>query len=93
MACLAYELKLAEIPFEREKPLPVNYRGVQLDVGYRLDFLVRGELIVEVKAVDAISPVHEAQLLTYLKLAGVHAGLLINFNVRLLRDGLKRMVL
>ena len=91
--CLAHELRLAEVPFELEFPLPVPYKGIQLDCGYRLDLLVDRQLIVELKSVNAILPIHEAQLLTYLKLAHVHAGLLINFNAVHLRDGIKRLVL
>jgi len=77
---------------EREKPLGVSYRGVRLDCGYRVDLLVEGQAIVELKAVKAFEPVHEAQLLTYLKLAGLKVGLLLNFNVPLLKDGIKRVV-
>jgi GxxExxY protein len=91
--CLAHELSLRGIPFEREKALPIEYKGVRLDCGYRLDFVVSGKVVVETKAVDALHPVHEAQLLTYLKLTNCKVGLLINFNVRVLKDGVKRMVL
>lgn len=91
--CLAHELQLNEIPFALQKLMPVDYKGVLIDCGYRLDLLVDGRLIVELKAVAAIEPIHEAQLLTYLKLARVETGLLINFNVPLLRDGIKRFVL
>jgi GxxExxY protein len=91
--CLAHELSLRGIPFEREKALPIEYKGVRLDCGYRLDFVVSGKVVVEIKAVDALHPVHEAQLLTYLKLTNCKVGLLINFNVRVLKDGVKRMVL
>jgi len=92
-ACLAREFSLRGLPFEQEKPLPVEYKGVRLDCGYRLDFIVAGKVVVELKAVDAIHKVHEAQLLTYLKLTGCRVGLLINFNVPVLKDGIKRMVL
>ncbi|MEW5956572.1 MAG: GxxExxY protein [Chloroflexota bacterium] len=92
-ACLARELTLRGIPYEQEKPLPVEYKGVKLDCGYRLDFLVTGKVIVELKAVDELHPIHEAQLLTYLKLTGCKVGLLINFNVPVLKNGIKRMVL
>lgn len=92
-ACLAHELRLRSLPFEREKPLPVEYKGVALDCGYRLDFLVDGKVIVELKAVEQVHPVHEAQLLTYLKLTGCRVGLLINFNVPLLKQGITRRVL
>ena len=80
LACLVRELVLRGIPIEQEKPLPVEYKGVRLDCGYRLDLLVNGKVVVELKAVDALHPVHEAQLLTYLKLSGCRVGLLINFN-------------
>ncbi|MCC7354220.1 MAG: GxxExxY protein [Anaerolineae bacterium] len=92
-ACLAQEFSLRGLPFEQEKPLSVEYKGVQIDCGYRLDFLVAGKVVVELKAVDAIQPVHEAQLLTYLKLTGCRVGLLINFNVPALKDGIRRRVL
>ncbi len=92
-ACLAREFALRHIPFEREKPLPVEYKGVRIDCGYRLDFVVGDKVIVEVKAVDEIHPVHEAQLLTYLRLTGYPVGLLINFNVLVLKDGIRRRVL
>jgi len=91
--CLGRELALAGIRFKSEVPLPVEYKGVQLDCGYRMDFVVDGQLIVELKAVDKLLPVHEAQLLTYMKVASVPVGLLINFNVPLLKQGLKRFVL
>ena len=91
--CLARELSLRELPYEREKPLPLEYKGVQVDCGYRLDFLVDGKVVVELKAVDAIREVYEAQLLTYLKLTSCKVGLLINFNVPVLKNGVKRMVL
>jgi GxxExxY protein len=92
-ACLARELALRGLSFEQEKPLPVEYKGVLIDCSYRLDFVVAGKVVVEVKAVDALLPVHEAQLLTYLKLTGCRVGLLINFNVSVLKDGIKRLVL
>ncbi|GAB4429864.1 MAG: GxxExxY protein [Anaerolineae bacterium] len=91
--CLAQELKLRNLKFEKEKPLPVSYKGCQLDCGYRLDFLVEGKVVVELKAVEAIQPVHEAQLLTYLKLTRCRVGLLINFNVPVLKKGIIRRVL
>jgi len=90
--CLARELELRGISFEFEKPLPLEYKGVRLDCGYRLDLLVSGTVIVEVKSVATLAPIHEAQLLTYLKLTGVKVGLLINFNVVVLKSGLKRLV-
>jgi len=90
--CLCHELKLQGIPFERQKPLPVNYKGIQLDCGYKLNILVDKLVILEVVAVEEIAPIHEAQLLTYLKLSGLWLGLLINFNVEVLKDGIHRMV-
>jgi GxxExxY protein len=91
--CLSYEFSLRQIPFERQKPLHVNYKRTQLDCGYRLDFLVAGVVVVEVKAIEALLPIHQAQLLSYLKLGGWKLGLLINFHVPLLREGIKRVVL
>ena len=81
------------MPFEQEKPLPLEYKGVRVDCGYRLDFIVAGKVIIELKAVEALQPVHEAQLLTYLRLTGCKVGLLVNFNVPVLKRGIKRMVL
>lgn len=91
-AALAYEFKKAEIPFEREKELPVQYKGIRLDVGFRCDFLVQKTVIVECKAVKEITDIDQAQLLNYLKITGLPVGLLINFNVLLLKDGIKRLV-
>lgn len=91
--CLEHEFQLKGVECRREWPLPVEYKGIRLDCGYRLDFLVRDELVVELKSVEKTLPIHEAQLLSYLKLAGKHVGLLINFNERLLKDGVKRMVM
>jgi GxxExxY protein len=90
--CLCRELALQEIPFERERALPVEYKGVKLDCGYKLDLLVAGSVVVELKAVEGLLPIHEAQLLTYLRLGGWKVGLLINFNVPVLTKGVKRMV-
>ena len=90
--CLCRELSLAGIGFERQRPLPVVYKGVRLDCGYRLDLVIEDKLVVELKTVQELSPVHEAQLLTYLKLSGLTVGLLINFNVPVLRRGIKRIV-
>ena len=92
-SCLAREFSVRGLSFEQEKPLPVEYKGVRVDCGYRLDFLVAGKVVVELKTVDALAPVHEAHLLTYLKLTGCRAGLLINFNVPVLKNGIKRRVL
>lgn len=91
--CLARELLLRNITFEREVPVPVVYKGVHLECGYRLDFLVNKAVVVEIKAVDGIPPVFEAQLVTYLSLGGWQVGLLINFNVLMLKDGIRRRVL
>jgi len=91
--CLAHELKLNGIKFNLQHPLPVEYKGVRLDCGYRVDLLVENELIMELKSVEEIKGIHEAQLLTYMKLARIKTGLLINFNVRRLKDGIKRFVL
>lgn len=90
--CLKYELEKRGLKVEQQVGLPVVYDGVRMDVGYRLDLLVDGCVIVELKAVDRLTPVHEAQLLSYLKLSGKKVGLLINFNVAQLRNGTKRMV-
>jgi len=90
--CLAHELTLANISFERQVPLPVSYKSLQLDCGYRIDFLVEKTLVLELKAVESLQSIHEAQLLTYLKLGGWPIGLLINFNVPVLKKGIKRMV-
>ena len=91
--CLCHELRLRGVPFERQRPLPIEYKGVKLDCGYRLDLLVTGEVVVEVKAVTIIQGIHEAQLLSYLKLGGWKIGLLLNFNVPVLRDGIRRRML
>ena len=91
--CLAYELEQAGFAIERQKPLRVTYKGVQLDCGYRLDLLIEGRLIVELKTVEKLLPIHEAQLLTYLRLARMPVGLLMNFNATVLKEGLRRMVL
>ena len=92
-ACLAFELLECGLPFERQKPLPLIYRGRTMDCGYRLDLLVDGMVVVEVKAVAAFDAVHQAQMLSYLRLSGCKVGLLINFNVKwLVRDGVRRFV-
>ena len=91
--CLARELTLKGIEFQLQYAQPVEYKGVRLDCGYRLDVFVENELIVELKSVEKIKGIHEAQLLTYMKLAGVKTGLLMNFNVTKLKDGIKRFVL
>ena len=91
--CLCYELAQAGIQFEKQKELPVTYQNVNIDCGYRIDILVQGVLVLELKSVDSLQRIHEAQLLTYMKLSGVSTGLLVNFNTVLLRDGIRRMVL
>ena len=91
--CLVYELSEAGIAFERQVPLPVVYKDVDIDCGYRIDVLVDRQLILELKAVEALTPVHQAQLLTYMKLSRISTGLLLNFNVRMLKHGIKRFVL
>jgi GxxExxY protein len=91
--CLARELTLADIAFKLQWPLPVKYKGIHLDCGYRVDVLVDDVLILELKAVEHVLGIHHAQLLTYMKLASIQTGLLINFNVPVLKDGLQRFVL
>lgn len=91
--CLARELKLNKIDFKLEYPLPVDYKGIRLDCGYRIDLLVEDEIILELKVVDNLKGIHEAQLLTYLKLSGIKQGFLLNFNVKILKDGIKSFVL
>jgi len=90
--CLAYELQNAGLMIEIQKPLPVVYRGVKLDCGYRMDIVVEGKLVLELKALEKILPIHEAQLLSYLRLSGISLGLIINFHSQLLKDGIKRLV-
>lgn len=89
--CLCYEMAIAKIGFERQKAMPVAYKGLHLQCGYRLDLLVEDEIVVEVKAVEALLPVHTAQVLSYLKASGKELGLLINFNVPVLKDGVRRL--
>ena len=89
--CLCCELAQRGIRFERQKPLPVKYKNVSLDCGYRLDLVIEGKIILELKTVEQLLPIHEAQLLTYLKLSGLTLGLLINFNVPVLKSGIKRI--
>src|SRR5580698_8454565 len=91
-ACLTYELQQAGIQVERQKPLPVIYREVKLDCGYRIDLVVEDEIIVEIKAVEKLLPIHEAQLLSYLRLAKKKVGLLMNFHVPVIKNGVKRIV-
>lgn len=90
--CLVHELKRRDIQVASQVILPVVYDGIKIDVGYRIDLMVANAVIVEIKAVDKLAPIHEAQLLTYLKLSGMKLGLLLNFNVVHMKDGIKRMV-
>ena len=91
-ACLAHELELRGLDVSQEKPLPVLYEGAEISVGYRIDLLLNQKVIVELKAVEKLLPIHTAQLLSYLKLSGCKLGFLINFNVLHLKDGIKRVV-
>ena len=90
--CLYYELKQLGLTVIKQKPLPLIYEEVKLDIGYRIDLLVENKIIVEIKSIDAFNDVHYAQILTYLKLSGCKLGLLINFNVRHLKEGIKRII-
>ncbi len=90
--CLCYELSLNNIPFERQALMPVVYKGIRLDCGYRVDIIVDKKVILELKSVAEIQPIHKAQLLTYLKLSGLKLGMLLNFNVQLMKDGINRFV-
>jgi len=91
--CLSRELLLRGLRFERQKPIPVVYKDVKLECGYRVDLLVEGRIVVELKAVEALAPIHEAIILTYLRLSGCPLGLPINFNVPRLKDGIRRFIL
>ena len=91
--CLAREFDLVGIPFKCQYALPVTYKGVSLDCGYRIDMLVEDRLILEIKAIEQTKPIHQAQLLSYMKLLKISTGLLINFNVSVLKDGIKRFVI
>jgi GxxExxY protein len=91
-ACLEFELLERGHKAEKQKTLPIFYKGNQLDAGYRLDLLVDDKVIVEIKSVDSFAPIHDAQLLSYLKLSGCKIGLLINFNVKMLKHGIHRLV-
>jgi GxxExxY protein len=90
--CLCHEFDLRGIPYKRQQAIPVRYKGVKLDCGYRIDILVDNRVILELKSVDCLESIHEAQILTYLRLTGLKVGLLINFNVPVLRDGIKRLI-
>ena len=91
-ACIAFELAQEGLKFEQQKALPLVYREVKLDCGYRLDLLVEDQVVVEIKAIDALLPIHTAQLLSYLRLSGCKVGLMINFNVKMLKNGIRRVV-
>jgi GxxExxY protein len=91
--CLCFEFNERKLPFRRQVALPVEYKKVRLDCGYRIDLIIKDELIIEIKTVERLMPIHEAQLLTYLKLSGIGKGLLLNFNMPVLRDGIRRMAL
>ena len=90
--CLCHELNIQRFIFERQKPLPVIYKGIKLDCGYRLDLVIQNAIILELKSCENIEPIHKAQLLTYLKLSGLNLGLILNFNVPLMRNGIVRVV-
>src|SRR5271169_2799446 len=90
--CLCFELTQAAIAFRRQVPLPVIYKSVRLDCGYRMDIVIEDKVIVELKTVERLMPVHEAQMLTYLKLSGIRTGLLLNFNSAVLKDGMRRLL-
>jgi GxxExxY protein len=92
LECLFYELQNAGLQVEKQKPLPLIYKDVKLDAGYRIDLLVEGKVIIELKSVEALNDIHIAQVLTYLKLSGCKLGLLVNFNVLRVVDGVKRLV-
>ena len=91
-ACLCRELEIRGIAYERQRALPLEYKGIRVECSYRVDILVVGTVVIEVKAVESLEPIHSAQLLTYLKLGGWHVGLLINFNVPMVKDGIIRLV-
>ena len=90
--CMCHELTLRSLSYERQKPLPIIFKRKKLDCGYRLDIVVEKTIILELKSCEKIEPIHKAQLLTYLKLSGLHLGLLLNFNTALMRDGIVRIV-
>ena len=91
-ACMVYDLIKAGLKVEQQKPLPIVYRGVKLECGYRLDLMIANEVIIEIKSVEKLLPIHQAQLMSYLKLSDCKVGLLINFNVKVLKNGIKRVV-
>ena len=91
-ACMVYELAQAGLKVEQQKPLPIVYRGVKLECGYRMDLMIDNEIIVEIKSIEKLLPIHQAQLLSYLKLSNCRVGLLINFNIKVLKNGIQRVV-
>ena len=91
--CLAFELKKSGLKFERQKPIPIIYKDIKLNCGYRIDILVENQVVLELKTVETFNDVHEAQILTYMKFANKSLGLLINFNVKMLKTGLRRYTL
>ena len=90
--CLFYELRLADLKVEREKPMPIVYKEIALDHGYRMDLLVENKVVIELKTVEYLTDVHTAQILTYLKLGGYKLGLLLNFHISILKNGIKRVI-
>lgn len=90
--CLSYELSKTGLHIDRQKPLPLFYETIKMEIGYRLDFLLENKVVIEVKSVEALNDVHKAQVITYLKLSGCKLGLLVNFNVVLIKQGIKRLV-
>jgi len=91
--CLEYELLQIGLKVEKQKALPVVYRDIKLDAGYRIDLLIENKIILEIKSVDKLAPIHQAQLMTYLKLSGLKLGLLLNFNVKDMKQGVKRVIM
>ena len=91
--CLCHEFALRHLPFARQRPIPLVYKGIKLDCGFRLDLLVQKQVIVELKSIESIGPIHEAIILTYLRLSGFGLGLLINFNISVLKDGVRRFIM
>ena len=89
--CLCYELAQSALGYRRQVPLPIVYKGIRLDCGYRMDVVVENQVILELKTVERLMPIYEAQMLTYLKLSGIHTGLLLNFNTAVLKDGIRRL--
>ena len=92
-ACLCHEFAIRKISFQKQKPIPLVYKEIKLDCGFRLDLLVEKRIVVELKSVDALAPIHEAIMLTYLRLSGHKLGLLINFNVSILKEGIRRFIM